>query len=192
MISYIRGTLVEKTPARIVIEAQGVGYEIFIPLSSYDLLGDVGEEVSVYTHFHVREDAHQLYGFATEKERAVFRMLLSVSGIGPRLALSILSGINVDSLCEAIEAEEIDFLTAISGIGKKTAQRLVVELKERVRGMVEVGGRLKDTTISEAIDALTALGFTRNVAKKAVEKAISEVKDKQDLEELIRSALKHT
>lgn len=196
MISYIKGTLVEKAPARVVIESHGIGYEILAPLSSYDALGEVGSEVLVYTHFHVREDSHTLFGFATTKERKLFQMLISVSGIGPRSALTILSGVSVDDFCEAVVREEVSFLTAISGVGKKTAQRLIVELKSRIADeevTIGVGaGRLspKDS-MAEAIQALTALGFKRPTARKAVEKCISESERELDLEELIRGALRN-
>ena len=138
MISYIKGTLVEKAPARIVVDNSGLGYEILLPLSSYDMIGDIGSEVLVYTHFHVREDSQTLFGFATTKERKLFQMLISVSGIGPRSALTILSGVSVDDFCDAVAREEEAFLTAISGIGRKTAQRLIVELKGRIVEEAEV------------------------------------------------------
>jgi holliday junction DNA helicase RuvA len=197
LISYIKGTLVEKTPTRIVVDANGIGHEIFIPLSSYDALGLVGEATQVYTHFHVREDAQELFGFATPKERWLFRLLISVSGIGPRSALGILSGASVEGFCDAIANEHADFLTAISGVGKKTAQRLILELKSKVSQeevhLVGVGaGKLpvKDT-ISEAVQALIALGFHSNVARKTVERCAAEAAKDLSVEELIRSALKN-
>ena len=197
MISYVKGTLVEKTPARIVVESAGVGYEILVPLSSFDVIGEVGSQVKIYTYFHVREDSHTLFGFATPEERKLFQMLISVSGIGPRSALTILSGVSVEDFCEAIVTEQVDFLTAISGIGKKTAQRLIVELKNRisdVRVRVEVGARKPgmQSMISEAVQALVSLGFPRASARKAVEKCISEADRELDVEELIRGALRYT
>lgn len=197
MISYIRGILAEKTPARIVIETAGVGYEVLVPLSSYDALPRVGDEVLIHTHHHVREDVQQLYGFATERERQIFRMLISVSGIGPRLALGILSGASVDGITDAIVREEVEQLTLIPGIGKKTAQRLIVELKGRIaeeEAMVVVGGGVAtaDSSARQAVEALIALGFTRATSKKAVEKAAGECDGKPCVEELVRSALRHT
>lgn len=197
MISYIKGTLVEKTPARITIEAGGLGYGILIPLSSYDSLGDVGSEVTVRTHFHVREDAHQLFGFVTLKELRLFEMLISISGIGPRSALTILSGTSVDDFCDAIVREELAFLTAISGVGKKTAQRLIVELKSRISEedarFGEAGGAVSSRdNVAEAIEALIALGFKRPAARKAVEQSIDGAKGDASVEELIRGALRHT
>lgn len=198
LISYIKGTLAEKAPARIVVDNGGLGYEILIPLSSYDVIGEVGSDVLIYTHFHVREDSHTLFGFATTKERKLFQMLISVSGIGPRSALTILSGVSVDDFCGAIAREEEGFLTAISGIGRKTAQRLIVELKSRiVEEEVEIGvgagggPRPPRDSVSEAVQALMALGFTRPAARKAVEKCVSEMDGEFDVEELIRGALRH-
>jgi Holliday junction DNA helicase RuvA len=197
LISYIKGTLVEKTPARVVVEACGLGYEILIPLSSYDVFCDEGSQALVYTHFHVREDSHQLFGFATKKERRLFEMLISVSGIGPRSALTILSGVSVDDFCQAITREEVNFLTAISGIGRKTAQRLIVELKGRIsEHEIEAGERTgvvsAQDAMSEAVRALMALGFTRPAARRAVEKCVGEADQDIGIEELIRGALRHT
>jgi len=197
LISYIRGTLVEKTPARIVVEAAGVGYEMLIPLSSFDTLGPVGSEALVRTHFHVREDAHELYGFATEKERWLFRLLLTVSGIGPRSALTILSGVGVDDFCDAIVREETDTLTAISGVGRKTAQRLIVELKSKIsqQDVQLIGSSAKGPSgnaVAEAVQALISLGFTGPIARKAVEKYAEGAKETLGVEELIRGALKNT
>jgi Holliday junction DNA helicase RuvA len=196
LISYIKGILVEKAPARVVVENCGLGYEILIPLSSYDVLGEPGSDVLIYTHFHVREDSHTLFGFATVKERKLFQMLISVSGIGPRSALTILSGVSVDDFCSAVAREEVGFLTAISGIGRKTAQRLIVELKSRiVEQEVEIGvgggPRQVQDSISEAVQALMSLGFTRPAARKAVEKCASELDADFDVEELIRGALRN-
>ena len=197
MISYIKGILAEKTPARLVVEAYGLGYEILVPLSSYDAFEEEGSEVLVYTHFHVREDSHQLFGFATKKERRLFDMLISVSGIGPRSALTILSGVSVDDFCGAITREEVSFLTAISGVGRKTAERLIVELKGRVPELeVEVGDATgavsAQEAMSEAVRALMALGFTRPAARRAVEKCADEAEGDIGIEELIRGALRHT
>jgi Holliday junction DNA helicase RuvA len=197
LISYIKGTLVEKTPARITVEAGGLGYGILIPLSSYDSLGEPGSEVTVRIHFHVREDTHQLFGFVTLKELRLFEMLISVSGIGPRSALTILSGASVDDFCDAIVREELAFLTAISGVGKKTAQRLIVELKSRISEedarLGEGGGPVSSRdNVAEAIEALIALGFKRPAARKAVEQSIGGAGGELSVEELIRGALRHT
>jgi Holliday junction DNA helicase RuvA len=197
LISYIRGTLAEKTPARVVVEVRGLGYEILIPLSSYDSLGDEGSEVLLFTHFHVREDSHQLFGFATRKERRLFEMLISISGIGPRSALTILSGVSVDDFCTAIARDEVSFLTAISGIGRKTAERLIVELKGRISEYQAEVGEVAGITsaqdsIAEAVRALMALGFTRSAARRAVDKCVDEAQGDLAIEEMIRGALRHT
>jgi Holliday junction DNA helicase RuvA len=197
LISYIKGILAEKAPARIVVETCGIGYEILVPLSSYDAFGDVGSEVFVFTHFHVREDSHTIFGFASTKERRLFQMLISVSGIGPRSALTILSGVSVDDFCHVIVTEEVGFLTAISGVGRKTAQRLIVELKSRItEDEVAVGvgaGPLPARDrMTEAVQALISLGFKRPTARKAVEKCIDEAGRELDVEEMIRGALRHT
>jgi Holliday junction DNA helicase RuvA len=197
LISYIKGTLAEKTPARVVVEVAGLGYEILIPLSSYDAFGDEGSEVLVYTHFHVREDSHQIFGFASKKERRLFEMLISVSGIGPRSALTILSGVSVDDFFGAIAREEVSFLTAISGIGRKTAERLIVELKGRIpeyeaEMAAGAGGQSPQDAIAEAVRALMSLGFTRPMARRAVDKCVDEAEGEVGIEELIRGALRHT
>ena len=170
---------------------------MIIQLSSFDSLGPVGSEALVRTHFHVREDAHELYGFASEKERWLFRLLLTVSGIGPRSALTILSGVGVDDFCDAIVREETDALTAISGVGKKTAQRLIVELKSKISQqdvqLIGAGGKSASRdTVSEAVQALISLGFTGPVARKAVEKFAEDARETLSVEELIRGALKNT
>ncbi len=196
MISYIKGTLVEKTPAKIIVECSGLGYDVIVPLSSYDSFGDVGSDILIYTHFHVREDTHTLFGFATTRELRLFQMLISVSGIGPRSALTILSGASVDDFCDAIVREEVSFLTAISGVGRKTAQRLIIDLKGRISEEEIVagigGGDMSPRErISEAVQALIALGFTRPGARKAVERCVDDSDRELDVEELIRGALRH-
>jgi Holliday junction DNA helicase RuvA len=179
-----------------VVENAGIGYEILIPLSSYDALGEVGDKIFVYTHLHVREDAQQLYGFATEEERKLFQMLISISGIGPRMALGILSGVSVEDFCDAVSREEVGFLTSISGVGRKTAERLIVELKGRVAEIsvaVPVGGpgSAGPDRMSEAVQALISLGFNRSAARKAVDKCISETGKDISIEEMIRGALRY-
>src|SRR5574342_491050 len=130
MIARISGSLLEKSPTRVLVEVSGIGYEILIPLSTFDKLGALGENASLYTHLHVREDALQLFGFATAAEKQLFQYLLSVTGIGPKVAQSILSGCSVETFCRYIAQNEIAALTSIPGIGKKTAERLVLELRD--------------------------------------------------------------
>ena len=132
MIGRIRGTLLEKNPPEILVDVHGVGYEINVPMSTFYNLPDVGQEVTLLTHFIVREDAQLLYGFGTAKERAAFRQLIKISGIGPRIALAVLSGMTVDALAQAVSKQESALLTRVPGIGKKTAERLVLELKGKI------------------------------------------------------------
>jgi Holliday junction DNA helicase RuvA len=132
MIGRIRGTLLEKNPPEILVDVHGVGYEINVPMSTFYNLPDVGQEITLLTHFIVREDAQLLYGFGTAKERAAFRQLIKISGIGARTALAVLSGMTVDALAQAVAKQESSLLTRVPGIGKKTAERLVLELKGKI------------------------------------------------------------
>src|SRR3954468_9583967 len=129
MIAHLRGTILEKHPNQVILEATGVGYDIFIPVSTYTTLGDTGSSVSLRIHTHVREDALQLFGFATAEEKLVFERLISVSGIGPKLAVTVLSGVPTAELINAIRTGDVQRLVRIPGVGKKTAERMVLELK---------------------------------------------------------------
>ncbi|MDZ7291201.1 MAG: Holliday junction branch migration protein RuvA [candidate division KSB1 bacterium] len=193
MIAKLNGRLLEKSPTRILVDVGGVGYEIHIPLSTFDKLGQIGDDTSLFTHLHVREDALQLFGFATATEKQLFQYLLSVTGIGPKVAQSILSGCSVDTFCRYIVQNEISALTTIPGIGKKTAERLVLELKDRLqRWMPQEGAVTPPSEISaiteEAILALTSLGYKRPSAQKAIEQVIKE-HGELPIEELIKRAL---
>jgi Holliday junction DNA helicase RuvA len=199
MIAYIQGTIAEKNPTRAVIDVQGVGYEILIPVSSYDTLGAKGESVKLLTYLHVREDILQLFGFATAEERELFLLLISVSGIGPKSALGILSSIAVKDFKRAIVHEDFNLLTAVPGIGKKTAQRIVVELKEKVSKLAtfeESAVRTlstKEQVTDEAMMALISLGYVKAAAEKAIAKALRDNPDKAfTLQELIKAALRFT
>jgi Holliday junction DNA helicase RuvA len=198
MISSLRGKLLQKTPTRLVIDVNGVGYSINIPLSSYQRIGAVGSELYLLTYLHVREDILQLYGFTTEEERELFQMLIAISGIGPKLAQSILSGISVEDFKQAIVNNDVDVLITISGIGRKTAQRLMVELKEKFG---DVGGDFSVVTppkgvdvafVEEAILALVSLGFKKVKAKTAVQKVLEKGSGTLPLEEVIKRALRYT
>jgi Holliday junction DNA helicase RuvA len=178
-----------------LVEVNGVGYEIQIPLSTFDRLGAVGENVSVFTHLHVREDALQLFGFAAAREKQLFQHLLSVGGIGPRLAQSILSSCSVEMFCRHIAQNDIAALTEIPGIGKKTAERLILELRERLARWAPEGAATKtapaaSTAEEETIVALVSLGYARASAQKAVEKARRE-SGELPVEELIKRALRY-
>ena len=198
MISSLRGRLIQKNPTHVVVDVSGVGYAVNIPLSSYRQIGSVGSEVSLLTYLHVREDILQLYGFSTDGERELFQMLLSISGIGPKVAQSILSGISVDDFKRAIADNDVDALVAISGIGRKTAQRLIVELKEKFGNTQEdlaviIPSRQVDTSlVEEAILALISLGYKRVKAKTAVQKVLEAESGPLPVEEVIKRALRHT
>ena len=197
MIAYLTGSLLEKSPQSIVINNGGVGYEVHIPLSTFYALPERDEKISLYIHTHVREDALTLFGFQTVLEKDVFLLLKSVSGIGPKLAINILSGIGPDELIDAIVMGDMMRLQAIPGVGKKTAQRIALELKEKAGSMEGVAGKEpKHISTSEdrramedSISALTNLGYAAQAAKKAVQKAHAAVGE-TDLERLIKEALK--
>jgi Holliday junction DNA helicase RuvA len=198
MISSLRGKLVQKNPTLLIVDVNGIGYAVNIPLSSYQYIGPVGSEIHLLTYLHVREDILQLYGFTTEEERKLFQMLISISGIGPKLAQSILSGISVKDFRSAIASDNIDALTAISGIGRKTAQRLIVELKEKF-GDVHEGlsvsvptSRVETALIEQAVLALVSLGYKKPRAKAAVQKVLESQGEQLPVEEIIKRALRHT
>lgn len=198
MYSYISGTLIEKSPTHVVIDAHGVGYELIVPISTHQKLPTAGQNVKLLIHFVVREDAQILYGFSTEEERELFRLLMSVSGIGPKMAITILSGIGISELKQAIVDGAVPVLTAISGIGKKIAERLVVELREKViledrRIDHHKTGGQKNALVEDSVKALVSLGYGKQSAKEAVQKVLSAHPhhEKMKVEELIRQSLKY-
>lgn len=198
MISRLKGTIVSRASSEVTIDVNGVGYQVSVPFSTSEVLGTVRGEAVLLTYLHVREDALQLYGFATEAERETFRLLLSVNGIGPKLALGILSGIRVAELRTAIAAANALLLSSIPGVGRKTAERLIMELRGKVTDAESASymtpsssGQLKIR--SEAIVALMSLGHHRASAEKAVRSAVIEAPGAEySLEELVRKALAHT
>ena len=196
MISYIKGKLVEKNPTNIVVEAQSVGYEVHIPLSTYSRLPNVKDIVELKIYLHIREDGWQLFGFSSREEKELFKLLISISGIGPKVALTVLSGIGIDNFKEAIVGRDIAMLTSISGIGRKTAERMLVELKEKVtvsKDVVSVGTLdvvEKDDVTKDAITALLSLGYKEKQAQEAITQAIKkEGREGATVEKLIRFAL---
>jgi len=190
MISFLDGILVSKSPTEITIDVSGVGYAVSIPLSTYEKLNGINRRVKVFTYLHVREDAMQLYGFATEEERELFRLLISVSGIGPRTAQGVLSGMNASELKQAILSGNVALLTTIQGVGRKTAERIVVELRDKMGKVDEVSlAAQHDDVRSEAIGALVSLGYTRTAAEHAVYAVTKEAKELV-LEDLIKLALR--
>jgi len=198
MIASLRGTLVAKSPTDAVVDVHGVGYALSIPLSTYEKLGDLRTEVFLYTHQHVREDALQLFGFATEDERSMFRLLLGVTGIGPKMGLGILSGIPVGELRKHLASGNLHALTAISGIGKKLAERLILELREKISraetGLTTPAGPPDEQTRirHEAFMALLSLGFPRPGAERALRAALQDPESAgAPLESLIKLALRH-
>jgi len=198
MISHLRGKLVQKNPTEIVIDVNGVGYLVNIPLSTFEKIDKLDGEVHILTYLHVREDAMVLFGFATEAEREIFRMLISISGIGPKIAQGILSGISTNDLREAVLINNIDAMTSISGVGRKTAERIILELKNKL-GKLEVAESPVTPTSrqlkarSEAVIALMSLGFNRSSAEQAVRTVLNESTSKDlSVEELIKRALHHS
>ncbi len=198
MIAYLKGILAKKSPTEIIVDVLGVGYSVNISLSTYEQLEELNSEVHILTHHHIREDAQLLYGFVTESEREMFRMLIGVSGIGPRMAQTILSGIRPDELARTISLNAISTLTAILGVGKKTAERLVLELKDKV-AKIEGSEKIFDlpnsgaSIRSEAFTALISLGFSREKAEQSVRNVLNELNGKMiSVEELIKRALQNT
>ena len=191
MIGSLIGLIKEKTPSAILLEVNGIGYEISIPLSTSFQLPKVGESAFLLTHLVVREDQHSLYGFATEEERKLFRALIKISGIGAKLAITILSGTNVTGFIQSVVNEDIDALVHLPGIGKKTAERLVVEMKDKISEISDEQHNLQDSgvnsAVAEAINALVNLGYKTKDAKNILDKIDSE---ELSVEDLIRQALK--
>lgn len=198
MIEYLKGTLAEKTPTHVVVDVGGVGYGVHVSVITYEQLGDLATEVRLLTYLHVREDLMQLYGFFEAQERVMFELLIAVSGIGPRSAQSMLSKITVEDLRQAIVSANLDILTTIPGIGRKTAQRMVVELKDKLEKFAlsetgKAGIEMPRKSVSdEAMLALISLGYKKTVAEKAILTALKEVRDPEvSVEKLIRTALKN-
>src|SRR5438128_1189996 len=198
MIGSLHGKLVEALPTQVTLDVNGVGYEVLIPLSSFDKLPSPGHEVKLLTHLAVREDAHVLYGFMTAVERELFRLLIkTVSGIGPKIALNILSGMNATAFRGAVANGDVKALSQISGVGKKTAERIIVELRDKVgaagawealsaqRALSPADQRINDATL-----ALMALDFKQIEAHDAVRAAAAGLGDKATVEDLVRACLK--
>ncbi|MBM3834980.1 MAG: Holliday junction branch migration protein RuvA [Verrucomicrobia bacterium] len=198
MITFLHGKLMEALPTQVTVDVNGVGYEVLIPLSSYDKLPSPGHEVKLLTHLAVREDAHVLYGFMTAQERELFRMLINtVSGIGPKIALNVLSGMNVISFRGAVANGDVKALSQISGVGKKTAERIVVELKDKIgaTGAWEASSAARglspnEQKLNDAMLALMALGFKQVEAHDAVRAAVALLGPQAGTEDLVRASLK--
>lgn len=188
MIGRLTGVLLEKNPPQILVEAGGVGYELEVPMSTFYVLPSTGERVTLYTHLQVREDAHLLYGFAAETERRAFRQLLKISSVGTRTALAVLSGLSVAELVQAVAMQESGRLVKIPGVGRKTAERLLLELRGKLGTDVAGGGAVNRAAPASAdvINALLGLGYSEKEALHAVK----QIPESQSLSEGIRAALK--
>jgi Holliday junction DNA helicase RuvA len=202
MIAHLAGTLLSKQATSVILEVAGVGYEVNIPLSTFYELGDAGSSVQLRIYTHVREDALQLYGFKTARERELFSRLISVSGIGPKLGITLLSGMSADEMIASIRTNNLARLTLIPGVGRKTAERLVMELRDKVASLSsaeleeELGAKsesgaepTEDAMRSDALSALLNLGYQRNAAEKAVTSALSEGGD-LSVESILRHSLR--
>jgi len=197
MITFLEGVLVEALPTQVVLDVSGVGYEVLIPLSSYERLPAPGSRMRLLTHLAIREDAHVLYGFATKQERDLFRLLIThVTGVGPKLALAVLSGMSVEQFKAAAVAGDVSAISRISGIGKKTAERIIVELKDKVGVSAEWEAASAAnaptpaaTAMRDAVLALISLGYKQVDAHKAVKAAAAKSGEGASSEDLVRAAL---
>ena len=190
MINHIDGKLVDKTPTNVVIDCNGVGYSINISLQTFSKIND--ERCKLYTHLSVKEDSHTLYGFITENERKLFRHLISVSGVGPSTAQVILSTYKSDEIINYISASDVAAIKNVKGIGLKTAQRIIIDLKDKVTKSAisdEISLDLNNTIQNEALSALVALGFSKKIAQQKIDKALRNKQDNFDVETLVRESL---
>jgi Holliday junction DNA helicase RuvA len=196
VIAHLRGRIAQKQPNRIIVDVNGVGYDVAVPLSTFYGLGDVGADVALRIHTHVREDAFSLYGFTSALEQDLFEHLLAVSGIGPKVALAVLSGIEPAELVRAIERGDLARLTAIPGIGKKTSERIVLELKDRVTSLRAATVAAVDqdaapaTIKDDVLSALVNLGYHRPLAEKAVDAALKALDREAGFERTLKYSLR--
>jgi Holliday junction DNA helicase RuvA len=199
MIALLRGTLAEKGANRLIVDVNGVGYEVLVPLSTFYVLGEAGSPVVLRIHTHVREDVLALYGFVTRLEQDLFERLIAVNGVGPKLALAVLSGIEPVDLVRAIRLQDVARLTAIPGVGKKTAERIGLELKDRLSASLQVAepepadGRPADQLRDDLLSALVNLGYQRPVAEKAIDAVLKKAADisfEQALKDVLRQLMK--
>ena len=196
MIGFLRGTLLKKQPPLLILDVNGVGYEIDAPMTTFYILPDIGNEIEIFTHLVVRDDAHLLFGFATENERHLFRNLIKVNGVGAKMALTILSGIEADEFSQCIQNNDAERLIKLPGVGKKTAERLIIEMRDRLDNLPKLTishennkARTYTAPVDEAVSALISLGYKPSEASRYV-LAIAE--DNMSSEQLIRKALKHS
>lgn len=195
MIAFLHGTLVEKTPSVVTLDVHGVGYEVFISLGTYDRLPATGSTCRLLTYHHIREDAQILFGFMQPEEKSMFERLIAVNGIGPKLALSVLSGLTVGELSLAIAENNVKRISSVHGIGKKTAERIVIELRDKIDPLEALVGRgaggdsAQNAMLRDAILALSSLGFPQDQARKMVQSALDADASIKDTETLLRKAL---
>ena len=205
MIAFIKGKLLEKDPSGLLIDVNGMGYEVFVPMTTFYALGDKDSEISLYTHFVVREDVQQLYGFKSKVDKKVFQALIKVNGVGAKIALAILSGVDCKTLLHCVENKDYGLLSTVPGIGKKTAERLVIEMSDKLEKLSgEIHGQGDDTTgtyipntddnqsattsiFNESVDGLMALGYKQRDAEKMIR---STIKDSKNSSEAIKNALR--
>ena len=196
MIAHLSGKLLSKQPNQVIVDVNGVGYEVHVPLSTFYELGEIGSLVQLRIYTHVREDTIALFGFKSANEKVMFEQVTSISGIGPKLGITILSGMPVDELVAAIRQSNLARLTSIPGIGKKTAERLVVELRDKLAKVVTVPADEQTATASvsqpqdDVVSALVNLGYAKASAEKAVQTVVSTSKTEPAFEELLRTALR--
>jgi Holliday junction DNA helicase RuvA len=196
MIAFLRGRVLDKQPNRVVVDVHGVGYEVHVPLSTFYEIGEEGAEVALRVHTHVREEALQLYGFLTSLEQQLFERLIAISGIGPRLAIAVLSGIETRDLVSAVHRADVARLTSVPGIGRKTAERIVLELKDRLAPLAVAATGAHDAAAAggdhvrvDLLSALQNLGYHRPAAEKAVDTILSASAD-ATFEQALRAALR--
>jgi Holliday junction DNA helicase RuvA len=190
MIAYLKGTLIHKRPGHVVVETGGVGYAAAVPVSSFASLGEIGETVELFVHTHLSDDALALYGFLTEDEKAMFLKLIGVSGIGPKLALNVLSGIAPGDLEEAIRASDLARISLVPGIGKKTALRITMELQDKLEQKEKLLAAKGSPEKEDLLSALQNMGFRRKEAERAVDQAMAASKPGTEFEKLLRDCLK--
>ncbi len=195
MIAYLKGKLVHKEPTHVLIDVNGIGYQAFISFNTFSEIKDK-EDIRLATHLHVREDAHILYGFASDAEKGMFMNLISVNGVGPNTAMMVLSSLTPDELKSAILREDAGTLQAVKGIGGKTAQRLILELKDKLRkapldGTPTLTGIVSNTLRQEALKALMTLGIVRAAAEKSIDAVLRKSGNTISLEDLVKQALKN-
>ena len=197
MIAHIQGRLQYKSPENLIIDVEGIGYQVYVPLTTFYELPDVGNTVALHIHTHVREDALQLYGFQAPEEKALFVRLMGVAGIGPRLAVNILSGISPAELAECLGQGNLARLISIPGVGRKTAERIMVEMRDKLPALaadrdiaLSVKSAAEEAVINDAISALVNLGYKKGVARKAIDEAIERLGGEITLESLLKEALR--